>query len=175
MSARQAILNAAASLVAEQGVTALGIEQVNRRAGVSKGAFFYHFNTKDEMIHALLDQVSTTFSASVEQKVRDGLRFTDALVGTTMTEVRERSTLISTLIAAVYLDRSLGEVVRKQVEGWTQRMIQEDGLLPERAQLLRLALDGLMISTLIYENKDDEVFWKMVESNLENLARGVVK
>lgn len=150
-SARDAILDAAAALAAERGVTALGVEQVNRRAGVSKGAFFYHFKTKEEMIHALVERVSGAFAAGVEARIAAGARFSEALVEATFKEVRERAPLLGALIAAVHLDPSLGAHVAAQTDAWTRRMTDEDGIPPERAALVRLCLDGLMLSTLLYE------------------------
>lgn len=173
MSAREAILDAAAALVAEYGATGLGVEQVNKRAGVSKGAFFYHFKTKEEMVHALLEHVSRSFVAELEDRVTAGERFTDALVAMTLAEVQHKRALISTLIAAVYLDRTLSTRIRAQVEHWTQRMVSEDGIDGDRAELTRLALDGLMISTLLYDWKEDGVFYERAERILTHLVKPI--
>ena len=75
MSAREAILKAAAELAAKEGVTALGVDRVNQHAGVSKGSFFYHFKTKEEMIHALVAQVSAQCMGNVERDVSKGRAF----------------------------------------------------------------------------------------------------
>lgn len=125
MSVRDAILDAAAALIAEHGATALGIEQVNKRAGVSKGAFFYHFKTKEDMVQALLDHVSQAFVTELKARVAKSERFTDALIALTLAEVQHRRALISTLIAAVYLDRSLSTRIRRRLKAglraWSPR------------------------------------------------------
>lgn len=46
---RQALLNAALTLVRRQGWAATSIDQLCRSVGVTKGAFFHHFASKDEL------------------------------------------------------------------------------------------------------------------------------
>lgn len=48
------LLDAAQALVMHQGFAATTVDQVIERAGVTKGAFFYHFATKEALAHALV-------------------------------------------------------------------------------------------------------------------------
>ena len=48
------LLDAAQALVMHQGFAATTVDQVIERAGVTKGAFFYHFPSKDALAHALV-------------------------------------------------------------------------------------------------------------------------
>jgi TetR/AcrR family transcriptional regulator, transcriptional repressor for nem operon len=48
-SARLALLNAAIELVRKQGWSATSVDQLCAAAGVTKGAFFHHFASKDEL------------------------------------------------------------------------------------------------------------------------------
>jgi TetR/AcrR family transcriptional regulator, transcriptional repressor for nem operon len=50
------LLDAAQALVMKQGFSATTVDQVIARAGVTKGAFFYHFATKDALAHALVER-----------------------------------------------------------------------------------------------------------------------
>ncbi|MEF9995396.1 MAG: TetR/AcrR family transcriptional regulator [Burkholderiaceae bacterium] len=52
---RQRILASAREVVVQEGTGQLTIERVAKRAGISKGAFLYHFKSKQELLAALLD------------------------------------------------------------------------------------------------------------------------
>jgi len=53
---RQLILQAARELFARSGYQAAGVAEICRAAGVSKGAFYHHFASKQAVFLALLDQ-----------------------------------------------------------------------------------------------------------------------
>ena len=52
---RARILTAAAVAFAGQGYDATGVAEICERAGVSKGAFYYHFETKQALLLTLVD------------------------------------------------------------------------------------------------------------------------
>ncbi|MCM3849633.1 TetR/AcrR family transcriptional regulator [Pseudonocardia sp. DR1-2] len=58
---RAALLDATHELVVEHGVGGTSIDRVAARAGVSKGAVYHHFTSKDELVAAL------------EQRFTDGI------------------------------------------------------------------------------------------------------
>jgi AcrR family transcriptional regulator len=64
---RQALLDAAEKLFAEQGVEAVSIRAVNRAAGLAPAAVHYHYGSKD----ALLEAVLTREGAAVRQRIVD--------------------------------------------------------------------------------------------------------
>ncbi|MDQ1053011.1 AcrR family transcriptional regulator [Arthrobacter sp. SORGH_AS 212] len=57
--AREAVLDAFATLLIEVGERAATLDAVARKAGVSKGGLLYHFPNKEALIQALLDQLDT--------------------------------------------------------------------------------------------------------------------
>lgn len=53
---RIAILDAAESLFAEQGVTSTTLERISREAGVTRGAFYWHFKDKADLLSGLRER-----------------------------------------------------------------------------------------------------------------------
>jgi TetR/AcrR family transcriptional repressor of nem operon len=65
--ARTKLLNAAIEVVRAQGYAATSVDELCRKAGVTKGAFFHHFETKDALAVAAANYWSETTSALFEQ------------------------------------------------------------------------------------------------------------
>ncbi len=60
---RGRILRAALELFAEHGYGATSMRQIAEQLGITKAALYYHFDSKEDIVHALL--------ADVERQVRD--------------------------------------------------------------------------------------------------------
>ena len=53
---RTDIMDAAEALILDRGFAGTTVNSVIDRAGVTKGAFFHHFDTKSELAHALVER-----------------------------------------------------------------------------------------------------------------------
>ncbi|WP_346892154.1 TetR family transcriptional regulator [uncultured Roseibium sp.] len=53
---RQSILDAAELLFLESGIAHTSLERISRAAGVTRGAFYWHFKDKSELIRALQER-----------------------------------------------------------------------------------------------------------------------
>ncbi|HEX6924808.1 MAG TPA: TetR/AcrR family transcriptional regulator [Longimicrobiaceae bacterium] len=53
---RTGILDSAHALVMEQGFAATSVDAIVERAGVTKGAFFHHFPSKNALAHTLVER-----------------------------------------------------------------------------------------------------------------------
>lgn len=62
-NARDKLLDAAIALVRKQGFNATSVDQLCQMAGVTKGAFFHHFASKDALGAAAADHWTKTSSA----------------------------------------------------------------------------------------------------------------
>lgn len=73
--ARDALLEAAREEFARRGLARARVEDVARRAGVSKGAFYLHFRTKEEAFDALVQRLLGALDDHVARRrgVEDGL------------------------------------------------------------------------------------------------------
>ena len=66
----QAILDAAAEVLAERGFSA-SIEEVARRAGVSKQTIYNHFGSKTELVRTLVDRRRSLLTATIRAAPAD--------------------------------------------------------------------------------------------------------
>jgi AcrR family transcriptional regulator len=55
-SSRERLLEAAAKVFAERGFQAASVDEIAAAAGLSKGAVYWNFSSKDELFHALLEE-----------------------------------------------------------------------------------------------------------------------
>lgn len=62
---RRRILDSAVDLFSELGYGETGLADVLQRAGVSKGAFYYHFDSKEAVATAIIEEFSGTVRKSV--------------------------------------------------------------------------------------------------------------
>jgi TetR/AcrR family transcriptional regulator, transcriptional repressor for nem operon len=62
---RADLLEAGTTLFLAKGVAATSLEDITRRAGVSKGLFYLYFGSKDDLLLALQDQYSVDLAARI--------------------------------------------------------------------------------------------------------------
>jgi AcrR family transcriptional regulator len=53
---KEAILDAARKVIAKSGTHKATVQSIADEAGMSKGAVYYHYKSKDEILYALIDQ-----------------------------------------------------------------------------------------------------------------------
>ncbi|MBX9976103.1 TetR/AcrR family transcriptional regulator [Cytobacillus firmus] len=71
MSKKQLIMESALELFANQGFEATSVQQITEHSGISKGAFYLSFKSKDELIMALIDQFMAQFVSDIDHIVKD--------------------------------------------------------------------------------------------------------
>lgn len=85
---RKKILDAAYALVLRKGFAATSVEEILAGAGVSRGTFFYHYPTKDDMARELIrrharedGELADEFLARAERLSRDPLQQVLIMIG----------------------------------------------------------------------------------------------
>lgn len=66
LETRARIMNAAMDLFARSGFDATGVAEICEAAGVSKGAFYHHFSSKQEVFLALLENWLTVIDSQLD-------------------------------------------------------------------------------------------------------------
>ncbi|MCM3568554.1 TetR/AcrR family transcriptional regulator [Neobacillus mesonae] len=71
MSKKQLIMDTALELFAKQGFEATSVQQITDQCGISKGAFYLSFKSKDELIIALIDYFMMQIISDIDHIVRN--------------------------------------------------------------------------------------------------------
>ena len=66
---RARLLKATAAVAAEQGLEAVTIAEVSKRAGVTSGGLFHHFHTKQDLIDELFSVCMNAFESKIEELI----------------------------------------------------------------------------------------------------------
>ncbi len=61
---------AALELIAEKGISALGVEPLARRMGITKGSFYWHFPGRDELLERALKRWENQDSAHLKMALK---------------------------------------------------------------------------------------------------------
>ncbi|MGA2908762.1 MAG: TetR/AcrR family transcriptional regulator [Terracidiphilus sp.] len=68
---RERILEAARELFAEMPYDKVGISGIVKRAGIAQGTFYIHFDSKQEVIHALADEILGRLQRIIDRVARE--------------------------------------------------------------------------------------------------------
>lgn len=143
-SARDAILEAAEAIVAEQGASFMTMDAVAAKAGVSKGGLIYHFPTQEALLQTLIQRFSDRVALhreAVRERVRDDAArdIVTYIVGHT-SSCGDKPCVGTGLMAAAMRAPQLLEPARKKRKE-VVRSILAASKKPERIAILMLAAD----------------------------------
>lgn len=153
-SARGSIIEAAERVLLRDGVGAFSIDAVVAEARISKGGFFYHFKTKNDLIVAIIESLHEQLQSDVqalaardpEQRgklLRALIRAASLIEGDKSQRSRMRA-LVRVLIAASIDDPTILSRVAK-LNSRALEGAQKDGVPVSQALLVQLAMDGLWL------------------------------
>jgi len=69
MSKKQLIIEKAIELFATKGIEATSVQQITEHCGISKGAFYLSFKSKDELIDSIIDYFMQQITADIDRVV----------------------------------------------------------------------------------------------------------
>jgi TetR/AcrR family transcriptional repressor of nem operon len=129
---RTAIMDAAQDLILQQGFAATSIDQIIDRIGITKGAFFYHFKSKSDLAHALVERYAAVDAEHLERTLdraeklsRDPLQqvliFVGLLQEEELMEPFAGCLYASYCYEAQLFDEHIFGVVRSGVQHWRER------------------------------------------------------
>jgi len=68
---RERILDAALEVIARRGYSAAGVQEIVNLSGTSKGSFYFHFPSKEQMVMALVERMSEKLVNKVYNSVKN--------------------------------------------------------------------------------------------------------
>tara|TARA_Y100001001_G_C7958831_1_gene291744 strand:+ start:327 stop:926 length:600 start_codon:yes stop_codon:yes gene_type:complete len=69
---REAIIDCAEQVFMDKGVARASLEEIAREAGVTRGAIYWHFRNKQDILHAMLERVRAPLGEMIDDASRGG-------------------------------------------------------------------------------------------------------
>lgn len=144
---RSNLLEAAARILAEEGLAGFTLDAVANKAGVSKGGLVHHFASKQALLEVLAQEMFGRFEKSIDAFVSSDPepqgRFVRAYIRAAFSpfEPKANAKLLGGLSTALCHNESLIAFYRT----WFQKLLQKYQIdaLSTREQMLRFASDGI--------------------------------
>lgn len=163
---RTVIMDAAEGLVLETGFAATSIDRLIQRAGVTKGTFFYHFDSKQALARALVERYAaldlghlSDNLARAERLSRDPLQQLVIFVGLFQEAAADLSEPYPGCLFGAYcyeaglFDDATLEIIRDSMRTWRSRLGGKlRQIAAERPPRFEVDLDSLAdMLTVIFE------------------------
>ncbi len=157
---RRALLDCAGRLALARGLAAVTVQAVSEAAGVTKGAFFHHFASKQSLVEGVVSDLIAQLDAEIEAAMASDPephgRYTRAYVHITlhdpmMTQGSQWAALHISILAEPTLRRMVAEWFAERI----RRHQDTDG--GADLELVRLAADGAWLAYLVRDKPTDPV------------------
>lgn len=168
------VLDQAETLIRESGVGALTLANVAKRAGISKGGLQYRFETKRELVRAMLSRAFDRLDASVEAEVNalgsDGGYEIEGYVQGMLNQNGSYERPDAALFAAAFSEPDLLAEFAPRYSDMLERVKARSDVKTDAALVL-LATDGLWLLEVIGLNPLSASERDQMISRLVELAR----
>ncbi len=134
---RRRIIGRATQLVHRQGLKNTTIDDIVRSAGITKGSFYFHFSSKEELGYAVIDSAAAYVLGDLEEVARDASlspsQRLEAMLGIVRAAVEENDCESGCILGNLALEMSdLHEGYRRKLaevfDSWAtlfQRLLEE--------------------------------------------------
>ena len=183
---RQQLIDAAWRCVADRGFQSLTVDEVCAEAGVSKGAFYLYFESKQDLLLGLLEDEAAeidAFMADLERADLGGVerlrRFTRVMIerGDDPARLQIRADLWSEMSASIAVREKWVAVVRARrvvLKRWIEASIASGELASIPANALAAILLALGDGLLLHAGLDPSGFrWGNVAKALDAILDGI--
>lgn len=183
LRSRDRLLRAAARHFSERGFSATSVDDVCRDAGVVKSAVYWHFENKEGLLAAVLEETATAWIdgivASVQQTGDPRERLSRAMGG--MRDLVETRPALLRLLHSMLLERTAEDAATREVvlrvfdrarSALTDGIVEVIGVRPPgietTAALALAALDGIFLQHQLRKDRNE------LEQLFAELERSIV-
>ncbi|RME74273.1 MAG: TetR/AcrR family transcriptional regulator [Chloroflexi bacterium] len=185
---RQQILQAALTCFAQKGYHQTSMDDIVSASGLSKGALYWHFNSKQDLFIALMEWFFQQISDDVAHAWRDGMSAADRLRAMTRATLKDSERLIPffklflDFWAQTPEDERLASLLERTLTEFQQQIsaVIEDGIAagefkPVNAPMIALSLFGVLDSLFLYRTLLGEKIdmYTAAETAVETLIAGL--
>jgi AcrR family transcriptional regulator len=171
---RDRILDALSTLLIDKGSSAVTLEAVAARAGVSKGGLLYHFGSKQALITGLARRLADEADEEFAEAERSPEGVTPVFLATSLPQSSDEAALYLSLTAALRskelaTDEAVA-LIRRIFSRWSE-LLRADIGDPVLAETIRLVGDGLYLSAIAdLPLPDDEILRQVMDRLTEQAA-----
>lgn len=176
---RTAIMDAAEELFLERGFGGTAIDEILARTGMTKGAFFHHFPSKQDLAHALIDRYAALDLGHLDAKMARAEELSSDPLQQLLVFVslfREEAMALtrpypgclmgSYCYEAGLLDDATMDVIRSTMRTWRERLVakldevarvhppRRDVHLPSLADQITVAFEGAYIVSKVVKEPE---------------------
>lgn len=173
---REAILDAAESVVARDGAKRLTIDAVVTESGFSKGGVLYHFPNKSELLKGMVARMVESYATEVEAAEKTAAERNDPehlhVVYALCARKEHKDTMSQALLAAIAEQPELLDPARTLVRELTARF-SANSSDPVLAYIILLAIDGLHHRDLLQLDPPDDKQRDAVQARLADMIRNI--
>jgi AcrR family transcriptional regulator len=159
---RRQILDAALTCFSRQGFHGTPMQAIFDEAGLSPGAVYRYFKSKEEIVQAIAEETLGSFAAALE----DGAKSPEEMLGRLLEAIEsvelrdQRMRLALQVWGEAVINPRIGDFVRKVFDGIRGRLAAEL-IAPDpdaAARVLLAVAQGYIIQRNLYEDFDAEDF-----------------
>ncbi len=179
---KDALIKCAKESLANNGINKFTLKSVAEVAGVTQGTIYYHFRTKEQLLLAIVQDISKNSWADISQKSNQ------YIISEAIASAKNRCSydsyfhkLFSTLLVSSFnneeMRMQLGEIVLNENNALTQNLSKFwpkspiDGVSLETwGVLLTAIVDGLALQALLQKDFPVEKTYKEVEQLFNSLS-----
>jgi AcrR family transcriptional regulator len=147
VNTKDKILDATAELILEEGVSNVTLEEIAKKAAISKGGLLYHYRTKETLFQELNIKAIHEFEEAMARHLTEQPNgkgaFTRAYALATLEDIKKEGASRSAALISIFSDHP--EIMTVWKEGYTrwEQQFEQDGLGWEAAATIRFVCDGL--------------------------------